>query len=83
VSEPIGISPSAFLVVHLAGITDVGDHQAVLDPLRLLFVQSEPGDRTDRAGNEDKSVRVAKSALAQLLCEKRAQRDAGKIVVAQ
>ena len=77
-----GVSASAFFVIHLSRVADVGDHEPMLDPVRDAFVQCQPGNRADGPRNEDEPVRIAERTAVQVSRKKGAERHSGKIVVA-
>ena len=56
----LGVAPSRPLVMELARVADAHNHQPVPDPLHLVLVAGEPGDRADRSRDEEESVRVLK-----------------------
>src|ERR1700722_7388206 len=58
-----GVSSTAFLVMKTAQISDTSQHQTVPNAPGGLPVSRKPGDRSDRAGNEQKSIGVTAIGL--------------------
>src|SRR6266850_1931922 len=77
----LGVSASAFLVIHLAGIADIGDDQPMLYPAYRTFVQCQPGNRANRSWNKDESVGIPKPAVLQGPCQEGVEGDPGEIIV--
>jgi hypothetical protein len=55
-----GIAAAALLVGHAASITEAGEHEAVRNALDFVLVAGLPGQRADRAGNEQKAIAIAR-----------------------
>src|SRR5262245_26166786 len=79
----VRVAPPTPFVGDLSRVAEATENETVLDPGDNGFVQGEPGDCTDSAGNEEEPVRISQRPLGQQLREADGNGDAGEIVVAK
>src|SRR5712671_1205992 len=82
-SIDLSVTSSASLIGKPAPISQAREHQSMPDPLSLLLVGRQPGDRADRTGDEYKAIGVAARSVAQQLRQGHRDRHTGEIVVAE
>ena len=76
------ISASSSLISKPTSVSDTGDHEPVFDLRNARFVESQPGDGSNGAWDEQKTVRIPARFLEQVLCQEHRQRYSGKVIVA-
>src|ERR1700739_4991074 len=76
-----GSSLPALLVMEPVQVSDACQNQSMTDPRGGLTILREPGDRPDRARNEEEPVGITKFPSGQKFCQKSCNRQPGEIVV--
>src|SRR5690606_18549284 len=79
----VRVAAAAAFVREATAVADAGDDQPMPYARRRRFVAGEPDDGADRPGDEQEPVCVARPAPGDFRRERRGERDAGKIVVAE
>src|SRR5580692_2416422 len=77
------IPATRLLVRKSASVSEACEHETMFNSLRDGFISAKPGDRTNRAWDKQKPVRVAAGLPRQSLCQKRGDSDPGEIVIAK
>src|SRR5262249_49703327 len=78
-----GIAATTLFVGHAAGIAEAGKDEAVDDMSELVLVARKPSQRSDRAGDEEKAIAVARPKRLDMPRQHRRDRDPREVVVGE
>jgi hypothetical protein len=79
----LGVAAPASLVGRWPAVAEAREDETVPDALDARLVVREPGDRPDRAGDEEEAVRVPPGTRREQSAEKRRHDDTREVVVAE